>query len=54
VVETFTGILAQHLAFEEIKNIPEPAERVAAEEAMRQELLARPGIAYVEYNCTAV
>jgi hypothetical protein len=53
VVETFTGILAQHLAFEEIKNIPDPAERVAAEEAKRQELLARPGIAYVEYNCIA-
>src|SRR5215207_4812639 len=50
VVETFTWILAQHLAFEEIKNIPDPAERVAAEEAKRQELLARPGIAYVEYN----
>ena len=53
VVETFTGILAQHLAFEEIKNIPDPAERVAAEEAKRRELLARPGIAYVEYNCIA-
>lgn len=53
VVETFTGILAQHLAFEEIKNIPDPVERVAAEEAKRQELLARPGIAYVEYNCIA-
>jgi hypothetical protein len=53
VVETFTGILAQHLAFKEIKNIPDPAERVAAEEAKRQELLARPGIAYVEYNCIA-
>jgi len=53
VVETFTGILAQHLAFEEIKNIPDPAERVAAEEAKRHELLARPGIAYVEYNCIA-
>jgi hypothetical protein len=53
VVETFTGILAQHLAFQEIKNIPDPAERVAAEEAKRRELLARPGIAYVEYNCIA-
>jgi hypothetical protein len=53
VVETFTGILAQHLAFEEIKNIPDPVERVAAEEAKRQELLTRPGIAYVEYNCIA-
>jgi hypothetical protein len=53
VVETLTGILAQHLAFEEIKNIRDPAERVAAEEAKRQELLDRPGVAYVEYNCIA-
>ncbi len=53
VVETFDGILAQHLAFEEIKNIPDPAERLAAEEAKRQELGARPGVAYAEYNCVA-
>lgn len=53
VVETFDGILAQHLVFEEIKNIPDPAERLAAEEAKRQELGARPGVAYVEYNCVA-
>ena len=53
VVETFEGILAQHLAFEEIKNIPDLAERLAAEEVKRQELLARPGVAYVEYNCVA-
>jgi hypothetical protein len=53
VVETFAGILAQHLAFEELKNISDPAERVAAEEAKRQELLDRPGVAYVEYNCIA-
>jgi len=53
VVETFDGILAQHLAFEEIKNILDPAERLAAEEAKRQELGARPGVAYAEYNCAA-
>ena len=53
VVQTFDGILAQHLAFEEIKNIPDPAERLAAEEAKRQELGARPGVAYAEYNCVA-
>ena len=53
VVDTFDGILAQHLAFEEIKNIPDPAERLAAEEAKRQELATRPGVAYAEYNCVA-
>ncbi len=51
VVETFDGILAQHLTFEKIKNIPDSAERLAAEEAKRQELEARPGVAYAEYNC---
>ncbi len=49
---TLAGI-AQHLVFEEIKNIPDPAERLAAEEAKRQELSARPGVAYAEYNCVA-
>ncbi len=53
VVETLDGILAQHLAFEEIKNIPDQAERLAAEEAKGQELGARPGVAYAEYNCVA-
>ncbi len=53
VVETFDGILAQHLAFEEIKNILDPAERLAAEEAKRQEIGARPGVSYAEYNCVA-
>ncbi len=53
VVETFDGILAQHLAFEEIKGILDPAERLAAEEAKRQELGARPGVSYAEYNCVA-
>lgn len=53
VVETFDGILAQHLAFEEIKSILDPAERLAAEEAKRQELGARPGVVYAEYNCVA-
>jgi hypothetical protein len=53
VVETFEGILAQHLAFEEIKNIPDQAKRLAAEEVKKQELLARPGVVYVEYNCIA-
>jgi len=53
VVETFDGILAQHLVFEDIKNIADPAARLAAEEAKRQELSARPDVAYAEYNCTA-
>jgi hypothetical protein len=53
VVETFDGILAQHLSFEEIKNIPDPAGQRAAEEAKKQELEDRPGVAYVEYNCLA-
>jgi hypothetical protein len=53
VVDIFDGILAQHLAFEEIKNIPDPAERLAAEEAKRQELATRPSVAYAEYNCVA-
>ena len=47
------GGTAQHLVFEEIKNIPDPAERLAAEEAKRQELSTRPGVAYAEYNCVA-
>ena len=53
VVETFDGILAQHLIFEYIKNIADPAARLAAEEAKRQELAAQPGVAYAEYNCIA-
>ncbi len=53
VAGTLDGILAQHLVFEEIKNIPDPAERFAAEEAKRQELSARPGVDYAEYNCVA-
>ena len=53
VAETFDGILVQHLVYDEIKNIPDPAGRLAAEEAKRQELAARPGVAYVEYNCMA-
>ncbi|MEJ7870977.1 MAG: hypothetical protein WKF67_01870, partial [Rubrobacteraceae bacterium] len=51
VAETFDGILAQHLVFEDIKNISDPAARLAAEEAKRQELAARSGVAYAEYNC---
>ncbi len=51
VAETFGGILAQHLVFEDIKNISDPAARLAAEEAKRQELAARSGVAYAEYNC---
>jgi fervidolysin-like protein len=47
VVETFPEILVQHLAFPEVAGDP------AAEEAKRQELSARPGVAYAEYNCTA-
>lgn len=53
VVETFDGILAQHLVFEDIKNIADPAARLSAEEAKRQELAAQPGVAYAEYNCIA-
>ncbi|MBA4114887.1 MAG: hypothetical protein H0X71_00260 [Rubrobacter sp.] len=51
VAETLDGILAQHLVFEDIKNISDPAARLAAEEAKRQELAARSGVAYAEYNC---
>jgi hypothetical protein len=47
VIETFPEILAQHLAFPEVTGNP------AAEEAKRQELSARPDVAYAEYNCTA-
>ena len=47
VVGTFPEILAQHLAFPEVTGDP------AAEEAKRQELSTRPGVAYAEYNCTA-
>ena len=46
-VGTFPEILAQHLAFPEVTGDP------AAEEAKRQELSARPDVAYAEYNCTA-
>lgn len=53
VAETFDGILAQHLVYDEIKNIPDPDARLAAEEAKRQEIAARPSVAYVEYNCVA-
>ena len=51
VAETFGGILAQHLVFEDIKNISDPAARLAAEETKRQELAAQSGVAYAEYNC---
>lgn len=51
VIDTFDSILVQHLAYEEIKNDPDPSSRFAAEEAKRLELLARPGVRYVEYNC---
>jgi hypothetical protein len=47
VIGTFPEILAQHLAFPEVTGDP------AAEEAKRQELSARPDVAYAEYNCTA-
>jgi hypothetical protein len=49
----FAVILAQHLAFEEIKYIPDPAVRAAAEEVKRQDLLGQTGVVYVEYNCIA-
>ncbi len=51
VVDTFHSILVQHLAYPEIKDIPDQSGRFAAEEARRQELLSRPGVSYVEYNC---
>jgi hypothetical protein len=47
MVGAFPEILAQHLAFPEVMGDP------AAEEAKRQELSARPDVAYAEYNCTA-
>ena len=47
VIGTFPEILAQHLAFLEVTGDP------VAEEAKRQELSARPDVAYAEYNCTA-
>lgn len=52
VVDTIDNILVQHLVYGEIKNEPDPAIRSAAEEAKRQELAARPGVNYVEYNCS--
>jgi len=51
VVDTFDSILVQHLAYPEIKDIPDQSSRFVAEEARRQELLSRPGVSYVEYNC---
>lgn len=53
VVDTIDGIFVQHVVYDEIKNEPDPAIRSAAEEAKRQELEARPGVNYVEYNCSA-
>lgn len=51
VVDTFDSIFVQQLVYTEIKNDSDPSNRFAAEEATRQELLARPGVSYVEYNC---
>ena len=51
VMDIFDSILVQHLASPEIKEDPDPSSRSAAEEAKRQELLARPGVSYVEYDC---
>ncbi len=53
VVNTLDSILVQHVVYDEIKNEPDPTMRSAAEEAKRQELEARPGVNYVEYNCSA-
>ncbi len=53
VIDTFDSILVQHLAYPEINDIPDQSGRSAAEEARRQELLSRPGVSYVEYNCIA-
>jgi hypothetical protein len=53
VVNTLYSILVQHVVYDEIRNAPDPAVRSAAEEAKRQELEARPGVNYVEYNCSA-
>ncbi len=53
VVETIPlppTIFLQRLRFDEIANIADPEERLAAEEAKRQELLSLPGVKYVEYN----
>ncbi|MBA4116117.1 MAG: hypothetical protein H0X71_06695 [Rubrobacter sp.] len=51
VIDTFDSILVQHLAYPEIKDIPDQSSRFAAEETRRQELLFRSGVSYVEYNC---
>lgn len=53
VVDTIDNILVQYVAYGEIKNEPDPAIRSATEETKRQELEARPGVNYVEYNCSA-
>lgn len=53
VVDTIESILVQYVAYDEIKNEPDPAVRSAAEEAKKQELEAWPGVNYVEYNCSA-
>jgi hypothetical protein len=39
----------QLLYFEDIASIPDPCERLAAEEAKRQEILTGPGVKYAEY-----
>ena len=40
----------QVLSFEDIVSIPDPCERLAAEEAKRQEILTWPGVKYANYN----
>ncbi len=53
VVDTIDNILVQYVVYDEIKNEPNPEIRSAAEEMKRQELESRPGVNYVEYNCSA-
>lgn len=52
VVDTIDGILAQLVVYGGIKGEPDPAKQRDAEEAAKKELEARPGVSYVEYNCT--
>lgn len=51
VVDTVESVLVQYVVYDEIKNEPDPEIQRAVEEAKRQELAARSGVDYVEYNC---
>lgn len=51
VVETLSpSLFMQLLRFEDIASIPDSCQRLAAEEEMRQEILAWPGVQSVDYN----